>query len=154
MEQMIHREVVKQRRTNLRAVLQLSVMFMSSEVVGKGMIQDASSEGLRIESVEPVVLGMRLGVVVFFPKEHEPLMIQEAVVQWTKGTQFGVKFTKLSDKTAAKLRHFYVLGLEDRLESLTEFLTDISPPTSAVEWLRRSDQTWRQCSGRGTGKTH
>ncbi len=136
MEELTH--IGLQRRTQLRASVQLPATFLTPKLVGGGVIQDASRKGLRIETREPVSLGMAFAIQVYFPKEPEPLKIEEAVVQWTKGTQFGVRFTKLNDRVLPRLDTFYVLALEEQLQSLAEFLTGISPPTSALEWLRRS----------------
>jgi hypothetical protein len=84
---------------------------------------------------------MAFAIQVYFPKVPKPLEIEEAVVQWTKGTQFGVRFTKLNDEALPRLDTFYVLALEEQLQSLAEFLRALSPPTSALEWLRRSGRT-------------
>jgi hypothetical protein len=139
MEELTH--IGLQRRTQLRASVQLPTTFLTPKVVGGGVIQDASRKGLRIETLEPVSLGMAFAIQVYFPHEREPLKIEEAVVQWTKGTQFGVRFTKLNDEVLPRLDTFYVLALEEQLQSLTEFLGALSAPTSALEWLRRSDRT-------------
>jgi len=139
MEELTHSGL--QRRTQLRASVQLPATFLTPKLVGGGVIQDASRQGLRIETREPVSLGMAFAIQVYFPQEPEPLKIEEAVVQWTNGRQFGVRFTKLNDKVLPRLDTFYVLALEEQLQSLAEFLTGISAPTSALEWLRRSDRT-------------
>jgi hypothetical protein len=81
---------------------------------------------------------MAFAIQVYFPQDPEPLKIEEAVVQWTTGIQFGVRFTKLNEKVWPRLDTFYVLALEEQLQSLAEFLTGLSAPTSALEWLRRS----------------
>jgi len=89
---------------------------------------------------------MPLSIQVYFPKEPEPLEIKDTVVQWTKGTQFGVRFTTLKDEALPRLDTFYLLALEEQLQSLAEFLTALSPPTSALEWLRRSDRIYTSLS--------
>ena len=121
-------------------------MFLTPELVGAGFIRDASHKGLRIETLQPVSLGMPLSIQVYFPKEPEPLEIKDTVVQWTKGTQFGVRFTTLKDEALPRLDTFYLLALEEQLQSLAEFLTALSPPTSALEWLRRSDRIYTSLS--------
>ena len=130
-----------QRRTQLRASVQLPATFLTPTLVGGGVIQDASRTGLRIETLEPVSVGMAFAIQVYFPQEPGPLKIDEAVVQWTKGTQFGARFTKLDDAVLPRLDTFYVLALEEQLQSLAEFLTALSVPTSALEWLRKSGRT-------------
>src|SRR5215510_16393948 len=139
MEELTHNGL--QRRTHLRASVQLPAMFLTPKLVGNGVIQDASRKGLRIETREPVSLGMAFAIQVYFPKEPKPLEIEEAVVQWTNGTQFGVRFTKLNDEALPRLDTFYALALEEQLQSLAEFLKALSAATSALEWLRRSDRT-------------
>ena len=135
------RHIGLQRRTELRASVQLPAMLLTPKLVGNGVIQDASRGGLRIETHEAVSLGMAFAIKVYFPQEPKPLEIEEAVVQWTKGTQFGVRFTKLNDGILPRLDTFYVLALDEQLQSLAEFLTALSAPTSALEWLRMTQNS-------------
>jgi len=151
MEELTH--IGLQRRTQVRASIQLPATFQTPKLFGGGVIQDASHKGLRIETLQPVSLGMPLAIQVYFPQEPKPLKIEEAVVQWTKGTQFGVKFTKLNDEALPRLDTFFVLAIEEQLQSLAEFLRGLSPPTSALEWLRRSVRTHTSLKTRRCWKT-
>jgi hypothetical protein len=46
-----------------RIPLQASVSYLTPELLGKGLVIDVSREGLRIESQDPVHVGMRLALV-------------------------------------------------------------------------------------------
>lgn len=69
-----------------RIPVQTSVTYLTPEIQAKGLVVDASREGLRIESDDPVHVGMRLALVLFLPDDQEPVMIEDATVRWVRGT--------------------------------------------------------------------
>ena len=79
-----------------RMPLQASINYLTPEIMGKGRAIDVSREGLRIECQDPVHIGMRLALVLYLSNDQEPVMIEDATVQWAIGTHFGVKFVKWS----------------------------------------------------------
>ena len=68
-----------------------------------GTILDLSVVGCRVESLVPVQQSAVLELRIYVPDLDWPLMIDEAVVQWTNGRSFGVYFAKMR------------LGVQDRL---------------------------------------
>jgi hypothetical protein len=46
----------------------------------------------------PVKVGMRLTIYVDSPQRSEDLIIDEAVVTWVNGEQFGTQFTRIRPK--------------------------------------------------------
>jgi hypothetical protein len=71
------------------------VLYHGKQVAGEGMVEDLSLSGWRIRGNEPVSVGMQLILRVYLPGEREPLRIDQAIVQWVKGLEFGVEFDSL-----------------------------------------------------------
>jgi transcriptional regulator of acetoin/glycerol metabolism len=67
---------------------------------------------------------MRLALVLYFSKDQEPVMIENATVQWAMGTQFGVKFVKLSQNAEARLTNFFWTGIQQKCQSLLHLMTE------------------------------
>ena len=107
-----------------RIPLQASISYLTPEIMAKGLVIDVSREGLRIESQEPVHIGMRLALVLYLSNDKEPVMIEDATVQWAIGTHFGVKFVKSSTNAKARLNNFFRTEIQEKCQSLSHFLTE------------------------------
>jgi hypothetical protein len=107
-----------------RIPLEASISYLTPEIMGKGLVIDVSREGLRIESRDPVHSGMRLALVLYLSNDEEPVMIEDATVQWATGTHFGVKFVKWSANAEAKLTNFFLAGIQERCDSLLHLMTE------------------------------
>ena len=119
-----------------RIPLQASINYLTPEIVGKGLVIDVSREGLRIESQDPVHIGMRLALVLYLSNEQEPVMIEDATVQWAIGTHFGVKFVKWSTNAEAKLNNFFLTGIQEKCDSLLDLMSEAvkaSPLTESID---------------------
>jgi hypothetical protein len=92
--------------------------------MAKGLVIDVSREGLRIESQDPVHIGMRLALVLYLSDNKEPVMIEDATVQWAIGTHFGVKFVRWSTNAKARLSNFFWTGIQEKCQSLLRLLTE------------------------------
>lgn len=112
-----------------RIPLQAAVTYLTNEILAKGLVVDASREGLRIESHDPVHIGMRLALVLFLPHDQEPLMIEDATVQWVCGKHFGVQFVKLSTNAEARLGNFFWAQIEDACQSLLHLMDEVGQDT-------------------------
>jgi hypothetical protein len=111
-------------RCEPRIPLQASISYLTPEVIGKGLVIDVSREGLRIESHDPIHMGMRLALVLYFSNDQEPVMIENATVQWAIGTHFGVKFVKLSTNAEVRLNNFFWSGIQQKCQSLLHLMTE------------------------------
>ena len=107
-----------------RIPLQASISYLTPEIMAKGLVIDVSREGLRIESQDPVHIGMRLALVLYLSNDKEPVMIEDATVQWAIGTHFGVKFVKWSTNAKARLNNFFWTGIREKCQSLLHLLTE------------------------------
>jgi len=131
--------VVNEKAWNGRCVpripLQASINYLTPERLGKGMVIDVSREGLRIESHDPVHIGMRLALVLYLSKDQEPVMIEDATVQWTIGTHFGVKFVKRSTNAESRLNDFFWTGIQEKCASLVDLMTEAVKTSHLTERL-------------------
>ena len=131
--------VVNEKAWNGRCVpripLQTSINYLTPERLGKGMVIDVSREGLRIESHDPVHIGMRLALVLYLSKDQEPVMIEDATVQWTIGTHFGVKFVKRSTNAESRLNDFFWTGIQEKCDSLVDLMTEALKTSHLTERL-------------------
>jgi hypothetical protein len=131
--------VVNEKAWNGRCVpripLQASINYLTPERLGKGMVIDVSREGLRIESHDPVQIGMRLALVLYLSKDQEPVMIEDATVQWTIGTHFGVKFVKRSTNAESRLNDFFWTGIQEKCDSLVDLMTEALKTSHLTERL-------------------
>ena len=132
--------VVSEKAWNDRCVpripLLASINYLTPEIVGKGLVIDVSREGLRIESQDPVHIGMRLALVLYLSHDQEPVMIEDATVQWATGTHFGVKFVKWSTNAEARLNNFFLTGIQEKCDSLLALMTEAvkaSPLTEGID---------------------
>src|SRR5688572_7564327 len=119
-----------------RIPLQASINYLTPELLGKGQVIDVSREGLRIESQDPVQIGMRLALVLYLSHDQEPVMIEDAKVQWTIGTHFGVKFVKWSTNAQTRLTNFFWTGIQEKCDSLRDLMTEAvqaSPLTESMD---------------------
>ena len=132
--------VVNEKEWNGRCVpripLQASINYLTPEILGKGQVIDVSREGLRIESQDPVQIGMRLALVLYLSNDQEPVMIEDATVQWTIGTHFGVKFVTWNTNAEARLTNFFWTGIQEKCDSLRDLMTEAvqaSPLTESID---------------------
>lgn len=119
-----------------RIPLQASISYLTPEIMAKGLVTDVSREGLRIESHSPVHVGMRLALVLYLSHDQDPVMIEDATVQWANGTHFGVKFVKWSKNAEVKLNNFFWTGIQEKCQSLFHLMTEATkalPPNHSID---------------------
>ena len=59
---------------------------------GEGLLIDLSLNGGRIKGKMPVSEGMVVELNIPLPGDPEPLVIEQASVQWVRGLEFGIEF--------------------------------------------------------------
>ena len=120
--------VVSEKAWNNRCVpripLQASINYLTPQIMGKGRVIDVSRKGLRIESQDPVHIGMRLALVLYLSDDQEPVMIEDATVQWAIGTHFGVKFVKWSTNAESTLKNFFWTRIQEKCQSVLRLMTE------------------------------
>ena len=90
-------------RTYQRVSLCVRGYYLSQDFLGRGTVWDVSVGGWRIEGDHQVRVGMVLTLRMDLPGEERPLEIEEAIVQWVGGQDFGVQIRKIRSTAAKRL---------------------------------------------------
>jgi hypothetical protein len=72
----------------------------------EGILIDVSRQGWRATGPSPVLAGTTLSVRVCFPDAAQSVFIDEAVVRWSDGLEFGVELTRISPRDAQVLSDY------------------------------------------------
>lgn len=72
----------------------------------EGILLDLSRQGWRARGTQLVARGTTLAVSVYFPDLAQPIMVDEAVVRWTDGLEFGVEVTRINPDAASKFSDY------------------------------------------------
>ena len=95
-----------EQRKNLRFHVQFRSSFSSVGMVGgEGDIIDLSIRGCRIESPTDVQPGASLKVRIETTEYEPPIQIQQALVRWSRGREFGLEFVTMDTDEWARLQH-------------------------------------------------
>ena len=95
-----------EHRKNLRFHVQFRSSFSSIAMVGgEGTVVDLSIRGCRIESPTDVQPGASLEVRIAVIEHEPPIQIQQALVRWSRGRQFGLEFVTMAPEEWARLQH-------------------------------------------------
>ncbi len=84
---------------------------------GEGTLIELSLGGCRLLSEIPLEIGERYNLILQVTKKSCPILVEAAVVRWTKESTYGLKFTSLQSIHESHLR---------------ELLLDIRHPPSNV----------------------
>jgi hypothetical protein len=79
-------------------------LFGEGEFEAEGTLMDISTSGCRATSPIEVRRGMIVKLSVFLPDHQWPLRVEEAIVRWTNGQEFGVEFTSIRLAQRERLR--------------------------------------------------
>ena len=95
-----------EQRKNLRFHVQFRSAFSSIAMVGgEGSLVDLSIRGCRIESPTDVQPGASLEVRIAAIEHEPPIQIQQALVRWSRGRQFGLEFETMVPEEWAHLQN-------------------------------------------------
>ena len=95
-----------EQRKNLRFHVQFRSAFSSIAMVGgEGSLVDLSIRGCRIESPTDVQPGASLEVRIAAIEHESPIQIQQALVRWSRGREFGLEFETMAPEEWARLQH-------------------------------------------------
>lgn len=78
--------------------------FGENEFEGEAGVLDISTNGCQATSLETVTVGMALRLSVFLGDQQWPLRIDEAIVRWVTGQNFGLEFTGIRSAQRERLR--------------------------------------------------
>jgi hypothetical protein len=90
----------KRHRVNCR------IEYGVGDTRNEGVLIDMSRQGWRARGTQPLTKGTAMTVQVYFSDATIPITIDEAVVRWTEGLEFGVELIRMSPKSAALLSDY------------------------------------------------
>lgn len=93
-------------RFGKRCCVSCRIEYGEGESRNEAMLIDMSRQGWRARGTQPVAKGTALTVHVYFSDTSQPITIDEAIVRWTEGMEFGVELTRLSPESAAILSDY------------------------------------------------
>jgi hypothetical protein len=100
------KEANLQDRRGRRIALSCRLFFFGDDdFEGEGTVLDVSTNGCRAESSVEVKIGMILKLSLFLPDFKWPLRVDEAIVRWIEGKQFGLEFTSIRLAQRERLRN-------------------------------------------------
>jgi len=89
------------RRINLACRL---FFFGDEEFEGEATLLDISTNGCRASSTVELKAGMVLKLSLFLSDHKWPLRVDQAIVRWIEGRQFGLEFTGIRLAQRERLR--------------------------------------------------
>ena len=78
-------------------------------LAGPAAAAEVSLRGWRLVGTYPVRQGARLSLRVQLPEDPSPLQIPQAVVQWSRGHEFGIELVNPQLETQQRLRSWACL---------------------------------------------
>jgi hypothetical protein len=91
-------------RYGKRHTIRCPIRYVLGNERHEGMLTDMSQRGWRAEAVSPMLRGTAMPMQILC--SGQPIMIEEAVVRWTDGMEFGVEVTSMSPEAAARLSEY------------------------------------------------
>jgi hypothetical protein len=78
--------------------------FGENDFEGEATILDLSTNGCQATSLTEVQVGGTLRLSLFLPDQKWPLRIDEALVRWVRGQNFGLEFTGIRSAQRERVR--------------------------------------------------
>ena len=79
-------------------------IFGDDDFEAEATVLDVSTNGCSAESSIDVTVGMLLKLSLFLPDFKWPLRVDQAIVRWIDGNQFGLEFTSIRLAQRERLR--------------------------------------------------
>lgn len=98
-------EVTKAERRGRRLSLSCRLFFFGEDdFEGEATVLDLSTNGCQATSLTQVQVGMVLRLSLFLHDQKWPLRIDEGLVRWVKGSNFGLEFTGIRSAQRERVR--------------------------------------------------
>jgi len=96
----------QQDRRGRRITLSCRLFFFGDDdFEGEATVLDVSTNGCSAESSIEVKIGMVLKLSLFLADYRWPLRVDQAIVRWIDGNQFGLEFTSIRLAQRERLRN-------------------------------------------------
>ncbi|HKY71466.1 MAG TPA: PilZ domain-containing protein [Nitrospira sp.] len=96
-------------RSGKRHVATCRIEYVVGNILHEGLLIDMSQRGWRARGVSPVAKGSVMTVHILCSDPVQQISIEEVVVRWTEGLEFGVEVTRISPESAARLSDYLTL---------------------------------------------
>ena len=96
-------------RYGKRRAVDCRIEYIIDKTRHEGMLVDMSQRGWRAQGRRPVTKGTVMTVEILCSDHAQRITIEEAVVRWTDGLEFGVEVTRISPDSAARLSEYLTL---------------------------------------------
>ena len=90
-------------REGKRHAVSCRIEYVVDDVRYEGVLIDMCRRGWRAQGQSHVRVGTAMQVQISCSDPTQSLTIEEAVVRWTEGLEFGVEVTRISPESAARL---------------------------------------------------
>lgn len=96
----------QQDRRGRRLALSCRLFFFGDDdFEGEAKVLDVSTNGCSAESSIDLTVGMLLKLSLFLPDFKWPLRVEQAIVRWIDGKQFGLEFISIRLAQRERLRN-------------------------------------------------
>lgn len=92
-----------QRRCARYSVHFRSTMSTPQIPESSGTALDLSIRGCRVQSFVPVIPGIRMKLSILVPQPESAIEIDQAVVRWVVGQEFGLEFASITPEQFERL---------------------------------------------------
>ncbi len=100
-----------QDRRGRRLSLSFRMFFFGDDdFEGEAKVIDISTNGCKAETAVEMTVGMYVKLSLFLPDFKWPLRVDQALVRWVDGTQFGLEFTSIRPAQRERLRGLIMKG--------------------------------------------
>lgn len=91
------------RRMYRRVSADYPSCYLMGQVLRQAVIRDISLNGVRIQSLSDPPLNLLMMLRIWLPGQQESLDVDQAIVRWVRGQEFGVQFVSLSNEADFRL---------------------------------------------------
>lgn len=95
-------------RQFLRVLVQCPVECVGDDFFVDGMAINVSMGGLTITSDQQPRPGTSISLRLYLPDGEAPIIVKQAIVQWSQEGQFGVKAMSMQEPDRSRLNDFIV----------------------------------------------
>lgn len=105
-----------QLRKYRRFAVQCPLYYSNQETQGSGMVWNMSLNGWRADGTCALTIGMVLSLFVILPRLNKTVIVEKAVVRWSRGQEFGLQTGIIHPIDSGRLRTFIsnLVQLNDR----------------------------------------
>ena len=91
------------RRMYRRVSAEYPSYYLMGQVLRQSVIRDISLNGVRIQSLSDLPRNPLVMIRLWLPDQQDSLDIDQAMVRWVRGQEFGVQFVSLSNEADFRL---------------------------------------------------